>query len=190
MSMNRAVAATLLVGAGLLVPTAGIAALPKPKTATIKPLKSIDGISLGMAKAKVVSQWGVPVYPNGDSACGSTRYDRGETCVWFGRDAIPTLPPEGGVVHFNSAGKVCHVSIQAGVGLRSPNALVITRLKRWKTAAGIGLGSSIAAAKRAHGGQFLGGRGTTQFFFGTGTPPSQRRVVKIGLYLKPCRTAY
>jgi hypothetical protein len=190
MSTNRAVAATLVVGAALLVPAVGIAALPKPKTATIKPLTSIDGVSLGMAKARVVSQWGVPVYPNGDSACGITSYDRGQTCVWFGRDAVPTLPPEGGVVHFTSAGKVCHVSIQAGVGLRPPNRLVITRLKGWKTTARIGLGSSIAAAKRAHGGQFLGGRGLTQFFFGTGTPPNQRKVVKIALYRKPCRTSY
>ena len=71
MSMSRAVVATLAVGAGLSVPAAGIAALPKPKTATIKPLKSIDGVSLGMAKAKVVSQWGAAVYPNGDSACAS-----------------------------------------------------------------------------------------------------------------------
>ena len=190
MSMNRAVVAILALGAGLSVPAAGIAALPKPKTATIKPLKSIDGVSLGMAKARVVSQWGAAVYPNGDPACSSTHYDGGQTCVWFGRDAVPTLPPEGGVVHFTSAGKVCHVSIQAGVGLLPPNALVITRLKGWKTTARIGLGSSIAAAKRAHGGQFLGGRGLVQFFFGAGTRPNQRKVVRIVLYRKPCRTAY
>jgi hypothetical protein len=96
-----------------------------------------------------------------------------------------TLPPEGAVVQFRN-GRLCHVHIQAGVPLRG-GPLLITRLRNWKTSRGFGLGSPVAATRRAYGSLFLTGAGGVNFFFGEGVGAHRTSIARIGLWKPPCR---
>jgi hypothetical protein len=64
---------------------------------------------------------------------------------------------EGGVLEL-AGGKVCGMLIRAGSNSRSHD-LSITKLKKWKTEEGVGVGSTLKAAKKVLGKLLVEKRG-------------------------------
>ena len=89
-------AAGLLASAAALLPLASSADLPKPKSGLIVPFKSMDGVSMGTSKAKVLQKWGAG---NGCSIGTGGR----DTCVWFATGTTD-FPVEAGRTGARSAG--------------------------------------------------------------------------------------
>lgn len=169
-------AAFVATAAVLLAPMTASAALPTPNKARIVPFKSIGPIKFGTSKAKAFSKWG-----KGDCAVGTGGRD---TCTWLS-SSPSDFPPEGGVLELAN-NKVCGMLIRAGTSFGS-GKLTITRLKKWKTKKGVGLGSSLKAAKRVLGGKLAVKKHhvTTSFVGGT-TPSTQKRVADIYIFKDGC----
>ncbi len=160
------------------VPAAASAALPEPNRAKIVPFKSIGPIKFGTTQATAFTKWGT-------GNCAHEDTTGQDTCAWhaFG---TPTLPPEGGVLQLENS-KVCGMSIQAGVPFQAGAPLAITGLKKWETQEGVGLGSSLRAAKKVLGGELVVRRHqvTTAFSAGS-TPSTDRKVQRIHIYKDGC----
>ncbi len=170
-------AAGLTAGAALAAPLAASAGLPKPRTALIVPFKSVDGITLGVTtKAKALAAWGA-----GDGCSVGT--GGRDTCVWFARSSTD-FPVEAGVLEI-AGGKVCGILIRGGTGLRS-SALSITRLKRWRTAGGVGIGSTLRAAKAVTGRLVSDRRGVTTAFLPGTKGAATRQVAEIRIFKRGC----
>jgi hypothetical protein len=161
----------------LLVPALGAAALPKPTTARVVPFKSIGAIQFGTSKATAVQKWGQPMCAHEDT----TGQD---TCVWLSASSSD-FPEEGTAVQLDG-GKVCGMLMRAGTNFRT-GSLTITRLKKWRTEEGVGLGSKMRDAKKILGGTTVKKKHhvTTAFFPGT-TDSSQNKVEAIEIYKDGC----
>jgi hypothetical protein len=179
--MNRARAWTLaVVGASiaaLAAPTIAPAALPKPRQALIAPFVGFGKVKLGITKSRAFEIWGQA----DDCRIGTGGRD---TCVWFSSSRTD-FPVEGGVLELND-GKVCGMFIRAGTNFRD-GSLTITRLKRWKTEEGVGLGSRMRAAKRVLGGRTIKTRHHVTTLFRPGTSQeSRRKVGQIDIFKENC----
>jgi hypothetical protein len=121
--------------AGLAVPSAALAKLPKPKTTAIVPGVSIAGVKLDMTKAQVFAKWG-----------STSKCPGGGFCEWDGPGKAGQT--ERATVSFVN-GKVSQIAIQAatsGSELKFKPGV----LSKWHTAKGIALGSKKAAVKKAY----------------------------------------
>jgi hypothetical protein len=170
-------AVAVIAVCALVGPSIASAALPRPRQAVVTPFQSIGKIKFGISKAKAFSVWG------STSLCSVGTGGR-DTCDWL--SSSPTdFPEEGGVLELKS-GKVCGMLMRAGTD-GSHDKLAITRLKNWKTKAGIGLGSSLNSAKRALGGKLVATRHhvTTAIFGGT-TPSTTKKVEEISIFMRGC----
>ncbi len=135
-----AVAATALA---LALPAAAQAALPKTGETLIVPAKSLGGIALGANAKKVTKTWG-------------KNPDCEYQCLYQAGAASGETPALGSVLleakSTTATAKVWMVFIEVGersVGsTQKPNFK--TPLTRFKTAKGIGLGSTAAELKRAY----------------------------------------
>jgi hypothetical protein len=178
--MKRVRAGALTVGvlacAAALLPLSSSARLPKPTSALIVPFASIDGVSLGTSKAKALERWG----PADQCVIGTGGRD---TCVWIARSATD-FPAEAGVLEL-AGGRVCGMLIRAGSSSRAP-ALTITRLKKWKTKEGVGLGSTLRAAKRVLGRLVVERRGVTTAFQPGFSGNGRQQVANITIYRTRC----
>jgi len=166
----------LLACATALLPLSASARLPKPKTALIVPFKSIDGISLGTSRAKALERWGP------GSLCSVGTRGR-ETCSWFA-DSVSDYPVEAGVLEL-AGGRVCGMLIRAGSNSRSAK-LTITRLKRWRTKQGVGVGSKLQAAKRVLGTLLVMRRGVTTAFQPGYSGKTRQQVEEITIFKQGC----
>ena len=136
-----------IVSAAVIFATSPLMApadLPKPKQAEIVPFKSMDGVPLGLSKAKALKRWGGA----DNCAVGQTGH---ETCRWLADSK--DSPAEGAFLELID-GRVCGMLIRAGNWIHA-GGQTITGLKNWKTKQGIGLGSSLAAAKKVLGGESI-----------------------------------
>jgi len=178
--MNRARVWTLVVVATSLVvvaaPAVAPAALPKPDQALVTPFVGFGKVKLGITKSKAFDLWGP-----GSCAVGTGGRD---TCVWLSSN--PSDYPEEGTALELKDGKVCGMFMRAGENFRD-GSLTITRLKRWKTKEGVGLGSRMRAAKHVLGGKTLKTKNhiTTGFFAAT-TQESRRKVGEIRIWKQGC----
>jgi hypothetical protein len=162
----------------LLAAPIASAAPPKPKQALIVPFQSIGKIKLGSTKSKAFGAWG------STNLCGVGTGGR-ETCDWL--SSAPTdFPEEGGVLELKG-GKVCGMLMRAGTDVRH-DRLTITRLKKWKTKEGVGLGSSLKAAKHLLGGKLVATKHhvTTAILGGT-TPSTSSKVEEITIFKQGCQ---
>jgi hypothetical protein len=133
-SARRAAILTAAVIAGLAVPNAALAKLPKPKTTTIVPGVSIAGVKLDMTRAQVFSKW------------GSTTCPAPTSCTWQGpgqaghneRASVSFVNGKVSLIAISAATTGTNLKFKAGV------------LSKWKTAKGIALGKSKSAVKRAY----------------------------------------
>jgi hypothetical protein len=177
------VAAFTASAAVLMTAMAASAALPTPNKAKIVPFKSVGPVKFGTTKDEAVAKWGEPVYPNGDPACG-TEAGGQTTCMWFASSS--DFPVEAAGLQLGANGKVCGVLIRAGTK-NSSGELTITGLKRWKTEEGVGLGSSLRAAKRVLGGTLVAEKhGVTTAFSAGHTPASDKQVEGIRIHKAGC----
>jgi hypothetical protein len=132
-----------------------LAAYPRPKSYLIAPGESFGGVSIGESLSKVKTAWGRP------NACAS------DGCDYEGSDKkySPNEVADVSVQH----GNVTDVRIGAfDVDSSLPRG-PYAQLLKFKTSKGIGLGSTIAAARRAYPGLRVTHRGTDTFFtLGTG----------------------
>ena len=158
-------------------PSIAAAALPKPKQALVVPFQGIGTVKLGIAKSKAFSLWGAT------TLCGLGTGGR-DTCDWLSPDPND-FPEEGGVLELKN-GRVCGMLMRAGTDVRH-DRLTITRLTRWKTKEGVGLGSSLSAAKHVLGGRLVATKHhvTTAIIAGT-TPLSAKKVEEIRIFRQGC----
>ena len=173
----RGVGVVMVALCGLVSPSVASAALPSPSHARVVPFQSIGKIALGTSKAKAFSAWGRT------SLCAVGTKGR-ETCDWLSTNA-QDFPEEGGVLEL-SRGKVCGMLMRAGTNPRA-DKLTVTRLKKWKTKQGIGLGSSLTAAKHSLGGRLVVTKHhvTTSILGGT-TPATKGKVEEITIFRQGC----
>jgi hypothetical protein len=172
-----AFAAFVGTAAALVAPMTASAALPAPHKARIVPFKSMGVVGLGTTRAKAFSKWGET------NLCSVGTGGR-ETCDWL--SSAPTdFPEQGGVLELKD-GKVCGMLIRAGTNATSGD-LTITSLKKWKTDEGVGLGSTLKAAKHVLGGKLIAHKHhvTTAFDGGT-TPSSDKQVEEITIFKDGC----
>jgi hypothetical protein len=170
-------ALALLAGAAALLPAMASSALPKPRAALIVPFKSVDGITLGVTtKAQALARWGA------SDVCSIGR-GRRDTCGWFARSTTD-FPVEAGVLEI-SGGKVCGILIRGGTNSRA-QSLTITRLRKWKTAGGVGLGSTLRAAKTVLGKLVVERRGVTTAFAPGTVGRSRQQVGEIRIFRSTC----
>ncbi len=160
----------------LLAPSIASAALPKPKQALVVPFQSIGKIKFGIGKSKAFDFWGTT------NLCGVGTGGR-DTCDWLSTESND-FPEEGGVLELKD-GKVCGMLMRAGTDVR--DRLTITRLKNWKTKEGVGLGSSLKAAKHVLGGKLVVTKHhvTTAILGGT-TPSTTKKVEEISIFKQGC----
>jgi hypothetical protein len=170
-------AAFVATAAVLLVPMIAAGELPRPTQARIVPFQSIGPVELGTTKAKSFQKWGAA----DDCQIGTGGRD---TCVWFANSSTD-FPVEAGVLELKS-GKVCGMYIRAGTNARD-GSLSITRLKKWKTEEGVGLGSTLRAAKKVLGGKLIAEKHhvTTSFSPGTSSE-SRNQVEQIDIHKDGC----
>jgi hypothetical protein len=160
----------------LLVPALGDAALPKPTQARVVPFKSIGPIEFGTSKAKAFQKWGTGM-------CAHEQTTGQDTCAWLAA-GTPDFPPEGAVLQLKNS-KVCGMLMRAGT---SPDGtLTITRLKKWRTEEGIGLGSKMRDAKQLLGGKTIVRKHhvTTALSPGT-TSESKNKLEAIEIFKDGC----
>jgi hypothetical protein len=169
-----ALVAALAIGGVLSVSALG--ALPKPKHALVVPFQKIGPIKFGTKKATAMDKWG--------SAQCSVGTGGRDTCVWL--SSSPSDFPEEGTVLELSDGKVCGMEMRAGENFQD-DSLTITRLAKWKTKEGVGLGSKMKAAKHLLGGQaVVTHHGVTTAFFAGDTPSTTKLVGTIEIFKKDC----
>ena len=168
LSVVAIAALTLVAGAS--------AALPKPKQALVVPFQSIGPIKFGTSKSKAFHDWG-----SGDCAVGT----RGRTtCTWL--SSSPTDFPEEGTILELSGGKVCGMEMRAGSNVAG-DSLTITKLKKWKTKEGVGLGSKLKAAEAVLGGKPIVTRHhVTTLVEGGFLPSTEKKVEEIQIFKKGC----
>jgi hypothetical protein len=163
--------------AALVAPMAASAALPTPNHAKIVPFKSIGPIGFGTTKAQAFSKWG------STSQCAVGTGGR-DTCVWSSTSSSD-YPEQSAVLELVN-GKVCGMLIRAGTNSNS-GELTITRLKKWKTDEGVGLGSKLRAAKQVLGGKLVAKKHhVTTAFTGGYTTASQHQVEELTIYKDGC----
>jgi hypothetical protein len=163
--------------AALLVPALVDAALPKPTRALVVPFKSIGPIQFGTTKAAAFQKWGTGM-------CAHEQTTGQDTCAWLAQ-GTQDFPPEGTALQLEG-GKVCGMLMRAGTNLHD-GTLTITRLKKWKTKEGIGLGSKMRDAKKLLGGKTVVRKHhvTTVLSPGT-TSQSRSRLEAIEIYKDGC----
>lgn len=173
---------TLLLSVGLLAllaaatPLTATAVLPKPKKAEIVPFEGMDGVAIGTSKSKALNKWG-----DGDGCIVGT--GGRETCSWFA-DSSTEFPVESASLEV-SGGKVCGMLIRGGTSFDS-GELSITRLKKWRTEEGVGLGSKLSAAKKVMGKLVDDKHGVTTAFTPGTTDESKKQVEGITIFKKNC----
>ena len=181
--MKRVRAISLTVGllacAAALLPLSASAGLPKPRVALIVPFTSLDGVSLGTTKAQALQKWG----RGGPSLCSFNPIIRRDTCGWFAQTTVD-FPIESAALEL-SGGRVCGMFIRAGSSSRSSN-LTITGLKRWKTKEGVGLGSTLRAAKKVLGKLRVEKRGIITIFGPNISGKRPNQVGEITIFRKNC----
>jgi hypothetical protein len=121
---------------------AGIASRP-PLVSQIVEGVSLGGVAVGMQSSEVNETWGTPNQHacHGTQAIGERAFD-GMTCDWDtrgGRNGPLTV-----IFDYGAGGIVRYVSAYTE-GAKRP------KYRRWKTASGIGLGSSITQLERTYG---------------------------------------
>lgn len=171
--------AMVAAAAALLAPAAAWAAggLPKPKHALIVPYKSMGAVKLGSTKAQAFVRWG-PSHLCAVGTGGRT------TCTWLSA-AATDYPEQGGILEI-AHGKVCGMEIRAGTSAATGH-LTITRLKQWRTAKGVGLGSKLKVAKHVLGGKLVVAHHHVTTVFGAGTTPQSAKLVEeIIIYKAGC----
>jgi hypothetical protein len=168
-----AIAICALVG-----PSVASAALPRPKHALVTPFQSIGKIKFGITKATAFSVWG------STSLCSVGTGGR-DTCDWLST-ASTDFPEEGGVLELKH-GKVCGMLMRAGTDVVH-HKLTITRLKKWKTKEGVGLGSSLSSAKHVLAGKLVATKHhvTTAILGGT-TASTSKKVEEIQIFKRGCQ---
>ena len=173
----RTLGVAAVASCGLLGPSAASAALPRPSHARVVPFQSIGKIALGVSKTKAFNAWGKT------NLCSVGTKGR-ETCDWLSTNP-QDFPEEGGVLEL-SHGKVCGMLMRAGTN-PTADKLTITRLKQWKTKRGVGLGSSLASAKRSLGGKLVATQHhvTTAILGGT-TRSTKDKVEEITIFRQGC----
>jgi hypothetical protein len=161
----------------LVAPSIASAALPSPKQALVVPFQSIGKIKFGISKAKAFGVWG------STSLCSVGTGGR-DTCDWLSTDPND-FPEEGGVLELKN-GRVCGMLMRAGTNGRD-DKLTITRLRKWKTQEGVGLGSTLNSAKHVLGGKLVATKHhvTTAILGGT-TPSTTKKVEEISIYMQGC----
>ena len=141
-----------------IVPT-GLAKLPSPAVKTIVPGVSVAGVKLGMTTALAKKTLGP------GSVCGVAAFPNAKQCTWsVTPNARPDRSPKVTIVTI--AGRVRAITIDGGTGGAA--------IKSYRTARGIGIGSTRAALFSAYpklktpfgpDNPTLGsGRTTTSFF--------------------------
>lgn len=133
--MKARIAITLGVTLALVLPATAQAALPKTTNTLIVPGKSLGGVTLGSSPAKVMKAWG------NISGCESLCYYAGKRTGEVGEAELETTD-EGATY------KVKRVFITVS---QSPKPNFHTSLTRFKTAPGIGLGSTLKELQKAYG---------------------------------------
>ena len=104
--------------------------------------------------------------------------------MWSG--STTTDFPEQAAVLELSGGKVCGMEIRAGTNSRT-DRLTITKLKKWKTKEGVGLGSKLKAAKQLLGGKLVVTRHhVTTAIFGGSTDSTKNKVEEIRIFKENC----
>ena len=173
----RALGVAAVAICGLVGPSVASAALPIPSHARVVPFQSIGRIALGVSKAKAFNAWG----PTNLCSIGTKGRD---TCDWLSTNPRD-FPEEGGVLEL-SRGKVCGMLMRAGTNVHA-DKLTITRLRQWKTKQGVGLGSSLASAKRSLGGKLVVTKHhvTTAMLGGT-TPSTKSKVEEVTIFRQGC----
>ncbi len=174
--MKIRIAAVAAVVLALALAAGAQAALPKPKTTLIVPGRSIAGLEVGKPEAAVAKAWG----PGG---CTSG------TCAYEGKKGTG----EGAVAYLEerqgTAPKIWMVFISANVAdAAKPN--FEGPVSKYRTAKGIGLGSSLAEVRRAYKAAkktgpttyVLKGPGEAETQFGFG---SDGRVVNLQISAHP-----
>lgn len=171
------VATLVFTAAALVVPSAATGALPKPTKARIVPFESFGAVGLGTSQAKAFDKWN----PADDCVAGTGGRD---TCVWFSNSRTD-FPVEAAVLEIAN-GKVCGLLIRAGEPFRGGD-ISITRLKRWKTEEGVGLGSKLRQAKKVLGGKLVDEkRRITTAFSPATTDGSENLVGEIRIFKRGC----
>jgi hypothetical protein len=141
--MKIRLAVSLAAIAALALPVAAQAALPKTSDTLIVPTKSIGGVALGGSPTAVTKAWGK------NAECEFQ-------CLYEGPRHTGETPSLGSVLleTRGNAVKVWEIFITVGEndeGVR-PKPNFDTPLTRFKTAKGIGLGSTAAELTRAYHG--------------------------------------
>ena len=162
-ALPAAVAATLLAA-----PSAH-AALPTPKSTTIKPGSSIAGVKIGMDAQAALKLWGT------GSNCIDVAAGR---CKWEGSAS------QGSAYFEEREGKVIEVGIDAG---QKPNGENVYKgpLVKWKDKKKIRLGSTLRSTAKAYKKGFSNGGGWqlnagSRVTFWT-TSGGRNRSIAIGL---------
>jgi hypothetical protein len=178
--MKRAHVWTLAFAASLIAalaaPAIAPAALPKPKQALVTPFVGFGPVKLGITKSRAFEVWG-----QAQCAIGTGGRD---TCVWL--SSSNDFPVEGTALELKD-GKVCGMFMRAGT---NPNdgSLTITRLKRWKTKEGVGLGSRMKAAKQVLGGTAIKTKHHVTTVFHPGySQESHRKVGEVEIFKQGCQ---
>ncbi len=117
----------------LVVPAAAQASLPSTKSTLIVPAKSLGGVKLGSSLAAASGAWGKGG-TCGEASCGYEGKSKGEASFLL------------------SANKVVEVNITLGRIGTTTKLNFNTPLTQFKTAKGIGLGSTVSQLKRAYSG--------------------------------------
>ena len=134
--MLRPAALAAVLGAALLVPATASAQLPKPKSTTVVPGKTIGGVGPGMSVKRALKIWGA------GSAC--TEATVRTRCTWTGAGKQGSAYFEVG-----PTGKVVLVAIQGGQ--KADGTPVYTGpLLHWKTRKKIRLGQSTGVLVKAY----------------------------------------
>jgi hypothetical protein len=166
MNARRTLTVALLVAAAvaLVAPAAGNAALPTPTQALVVPFKSIGPIVFGTTKAKAFQKWG-------QGMCAHEDTTGQDTCAWLSTSPND-FPPEGTALQLKN-GKVCGMMMRAGTNFHD-GSLTITRLKKWRTQGGIGLGSRMRDAKKLLGGKTVKRKNGVTTVLSPGTTSASR----------------
>jgi hypothetical protein len=161
----------------LIAPAIGQAALPEPTRALVVPFKSIGPVKFGISRAKVFDKWGAGMCAHEDT----TGQD---TCAWLSTSPND-FPPEGTAVQLRG-GEVCGVMMRAGTNFHD-GSLTITRLKKWRTEEGIGLGSKMRDAKKLLGGTTVKRKHGVTTVLSAGTSNESRNLLEgIEIYKDGC----
>jgi hypothetical protein len=120
---------------GLMLIPAAEAKLPTPSVTTIVTGKSVAGVKLGMTLTSAKQKWGA------GSKCGAGAFGPGaKQCTW----SVTSSPQSSKLILLAIGGKVRSIVVDGGTGGAD--------IKAFKTAKGIGIGSSLGALKAAHPG--------------------------------------